>query len=521
MKRYLAKRILFSIFSLLVVTFAVMWLTFDVMDRDLIFTADPMVSRLAYNDLELYKHNKFVEYGYEEYVSLGSYLKDVYSERLGPDYAKDADYKKATRSIYDEATYLDDADVQAFIAKYESKGYTITYYAPVRQFRKIVSNPALLAVRRLNVFEHFGQYLSGLFHFETINDVTDPNLTDRYIRWEWDERSNMPALVGSGTYHKYLLYFDNHFPFIHQNFLHINLGQSTAINKGIDVYDILNMNTGPLEMTDQEYPVDLGTGVTHSTSLDFHTVVYSASPMESDAEVYGEGEHYINADSSTSGLTRIGNSFVIGILSVIICYLLGLPIGVWMARRKDKLVDRIGNAYIIFVAAVPSLAYIFIIQAIGISAGMPHKWANAASFGIAIVMPIISLSLPSIGGLMKWMRRYMIDQSNSDYVKFARATGMTEGEIFSKHIARNAFIWIVHGVPADILFALVGALITERVYGVPGVGGLLTNGITASDNGIIVGGTVFYSILSIIAIIAGDLLLAKYDPRVSFTNERG
>ena len=113
----------------------------------------------------------------------------------------------------------------------------------------------------------------------------------------------------------------------------------------------------------------------------------------------------------------------------------------------------------------------------------------------------------------------MIDQSNADYVKFARSTGMTEGEIFSKHIARNAFIFLVHGLPADLLFALVGALITERVYSVPGIGGMVTNAITSYDNGIIVAGTAFYTFLSITALILGDLLLAKYDPRVKLTDK--
>lgn len=126
-----------------------------------------------------------------------------------------------------------------------------------------------------------------------------------------------------------------------------------------------------------------------------------------------------------------------------------------------------------------------------------------------------------MGGLMKWMRRYMIDQSNADYVKFARSTGMTEGEIFRNHISKNAMIYIIHGIPADILFALTGALITEQVYAVPGVGGLLTNAIMVHDNGIIIGGTVFYTFLSILSLLLGDVLLAKYDPRVSFTNERG
>ena len=122
---------------------------------------------------------------------------------------------------------------------------------------------------------------------------------------------------------------------------------------------------------------------------------------------------------------------------------------------------------------------------------------------------------------MKWMRRYMIDQQNSDYVKFARSQGLSEGEIFSKHISRNALIFLVHSIPGNILFSLTGAIITERVYGVPGIGNMLTESITAFNNGMIIGVTVFYTALSIISMILGDALLAKYDPRVSLSGQRG
>ena len=129
--------------------------------------------------------------------------------------------------------------------------------------------------------------------------------------------------------------------------------------------------------------------------------------------------------------------------------------------------------------------------------------------------------MPQITGQMKWTRRFMIDQQNSDYVKFAKSQGLSEREIFSKHIFRNALIYLVHDIPAAFIFALTGAIITERVYSVPGVGGLLTLAIGKYDNGLIVAVTVFYTALSIIALLLGDLLLAKYDPRVSFTNSKG
>ncbi len=120
---------------------------------------------------------------------------------------------------------------------------------------------------------------------------------------------------------------------------------------------------------------------------------------------------------------------------------------------------------------------------------------------------------------MKWLRRYMIDQMNSDYVKFARSGGLTENEIFRKHILKNASIPIVHGVPAAILSSLVGAIITERVYTVPGAGNLLTIAINQYDNGVIVGMTLFYALLSVVSIILGDVLIAIVDPRISYSGK--
>ena len=135
------------------------------------------------------------------------------------------------------------------------------------------------------------------------------------------------------------------------------------------------------------------------------------------------------------------------------------------------------------------------------------------------VLPIISLALPQIANLMKWLRRYMIDQMNSDYVKFARSGGLTEGEIFKKHILKNAAIPIVHDIPATVLYALVGAIITERVYVVPGAGNLLTEAIGKYDNGVIVGVTLFYAVLSVVSIILGDILISIVDPRISFSSK--
>jgi oligopeptide transport system permease protein len=169
--------------------------------------------------------------------------------------------------------------------------------------------------------------------------------------------------------------------------------------------------------------------------------------------------------------------------------------------------------------AVPSLGYIFIFRAIGNKLGLPTTFNMDNPTTLMYVLPIISLALPSIANQMKWLRRYMIDQMNSDYVKFARSGGLSEGEIFAKHILKNAIIPVVHGIPAAVLFALTGAIITERVYLVPGIGNVLTTAINAYDNGVIVGVTLFYAVISVTAVILGDVLMSMMDPRISFTTK--
>ncbi len=218
-------------------------------------------------------------------------------------------------------------------------------------------------------------------------------------------------------------------------------------------------------------------------------------------------------------MSKMGYSFVIGILASILTYLLGLPLGVFMARHKEGLVDKIGTVYIVFIMAVPSLAYIFMFKAIGGSMGLPTTFDMNSSSKLMYVLPIVSLSLPATGNLMKWLRRYMVDQMNSDYVKFARSGGLSENEIFFKHIFKNAAIPIVHGIPGTVLGALTGALITERVYVVPGTGNLLTQAINAYDNSVIVGVALFYAAITVVSIVLGDVLMAVVDPRISFADE--
>lgn len=332
-----------------------------------------------------------------------------------------------------------------------------------------------------------------------------------------------PAILGTGTKNKYILYFDNKFPFIHQNLIKLNLGVSYAINKDIDIVQTMFRRQDPIEKHIVVYP----TGQRTRSANDLHTAGYAYGSRDSfDLNKQRFTDDYTNVTSFTKSFSKTGFSFIIGIISTLISYLVGIPLGILMARKKDKLVDKLGTVYIIIIIAVPSLAYIYLLKALALNI---KNASGTLIFDISFdlmnqsvgmyVLPIISLALPSIGGFMKWIRRYMIDQMNSDYVKFARSGGLSERQIFRKHILKNAIIPIVQGIPGSILGAVTGAIITESVYLVPGAGRLFTDAIAKYDNSVIVGLTLFYSSLSVISLILGDILMAIVDPRISFTDK--
>ena len=524
MRKYMFKRILFSIFSLLVVVVLVMIMCYSLIEKSAIFQTDDTWNKKSNNDRGMYELVQYQKFGYLEFEDYTTFVKNKYIETCGEDYHKDAEYLKDKVAVQDAATFQENPTVQEFVDKYGKQGYTFKYLEPMK-YKSGKTKPGgqgyLLAIREISVWRRLWRYVTHFITVETTNNVKDENLTDRYIRIEKDPYSNMPAVVGSGTQHKYLIYFDKKFPFIHQNWLHLNLGTSYTMYRGQEISAVISSPTGELAPTKQQYPRYIGTDEYVDTAIDFHSLSYNSSEL-SDVDKDQFTDQYTVYTYNRDGLSMLGNSFVMGVIATILGYMFGLPIGNLMARKVDGIVDKLGNAFIVFIMAVPSVGYIFIFAAIMTRAfGLPYKFANAQVKILAYVLPTLSLTLPQLASLMKWNRRYMIDQMNSDYVKFARAEGLSEKEIYDVHISRNALIYIVHGIPASILMSLTGAFITETVYSVPGVGRLLINAIGQHDNGVVVALTVFYTSLSLISVILGDLLLAKVDPRISLSSDKG
>ena len=228
----------------------------------------------------------------------------------------------------------------------------------------------------------------------------------------------------------------------------------------------------------------------------------------------------INAKITDIISSKIGISMKVGLISMVVSLPLGMALGVLMARSKGGFADKLGNAYIVFIQAVPNAVYFIFIQLYGsdlFGVSMLYKETEWTS----LILPVISLALPSISSYAMWLRRYMVDETNKDYIKLARAKGVPNSTIWFRHVFRNSVVPMVNLIPGSILLTISGSIYVESLYSIPGMGGLLVDVIKRQDNNMVLALVVIFAVMSILSLLLGDLLMAVVDPRISFTKKEG
>ena len=521
MVKYFFKRFFRGCISVIIAIALIMMMVFSWLDDTLIFAEDEQYVKLSNNQKTLYMYQKWEEYDYLDYVPYTDWLNSLVNsgEITEEERSEVATVgRTAERDSAKTAEYI-----QRFTEEYEAQGYTVVRLDAVMATPNRVAtggNASLFAYQNTPILIRMLNFFTGIFEFDNINyveeDIADRGLTFTLYDPAYGGEKFSPAIMGNGTYHKYLLYFDNRFPYIHQNFLTIHLGTSYSVNKGVDAFDTMVQPQGNYVRSTTYYP----SGVVQESADDLHSATYLAGSRDLNlvyADLYTDD--YTNVSLVKDSGSRMYYSFIVSIIASALAYIIGLPLGILMAKKKDTWIDSMGNAYVVLIMAVPGLAYMLMLKAVGNKMGLPTTFSLDHPTWLMYIMPIASSAISAIAGEMRWMRRYMVDQMNSDYVKFARSEGLSEREIFTKHIFKNAAIPVVHGIPGAITGALSGAIIMEQVYLIPGVGGLLVQAIGAYDNAVIVGVALFYGVLFIISAIAGDILMAVMDPRISYTSK--
>jgi peptide/nickel transport system permease protein len=218
--------------------------------------------------------------------------------------------------------------------------------------------------------------------------------------------------------------------------------------------------------------------------------------------------------------------FVVG-SAQLIALLIAVPVGVYSARRPYSLLDQVFTTLAFVGFSLPTfftgLVLIlvfsihldwlpFIYQADVGGSGVGWLWASVKQ----AIMPVGVLALLQGASMTRFMRSAVLDVIRLDFVNTARAKGLSERVTIVKHVVRNALIPVVTLMALQVPNVFAGALITEQIFRVPGIGSLLINSIQSNDTPVIMAITFVFSCLVVIFNLVADLVYGWLDPRISY-----
>ncbi|HHY81243.1 MAG TPA: ABC transporter permease [Clostridiales bacterium] len=226
-------------------------------------------------------------------------------------------------------------------------------------------------------------------------------------------------------------------------------------------------------------------------------------------------------------------SFLIAFISYILQIIIGIPMGIKASVNQYSAYDYIVSVFAMMGTALPSfflsalLMNVFAIK-LGI---LPLQGLTTATklfppdahFQILLdkawhlVLPISVLTLLGVGGTMKFTRTNMLEVLNSDYIRTARAKGLSEHEVTYKHAFRNTMIPLVTSLSGMLPGLFGGAMITETVFAIPGIGYMALRATQQGDIPFIMGYNMFLSILTVLGMLISDIMYMVVDPRVKLS----
>lgn len=224
----------------------------------------------------------------------------------------------------------------------------------------------------------------------------------------------------------------------------------------------------------------------------------------------------------------IGYSIALNILSLAAEVLFGIPLGILAARKQYSRTDYAVTVFALVGISLPSfflasiLKYVFAVNLKWVDAeGIVGRyfptlstWGKVLDMGKHLILPVIVLMMLSIGGLMRYTRTNMLEVLNADYIRTARAKGLPEKKVINKHAFRNTLIPLVTYLSYLIPSLFGGAMITEQLFAIPGIGQTFYQSTVSGDIPFIMFYSVFIIILTQISLLLADILYAVVDPRV-------
>lgn len=209
---------------------------------------------------------------------------------------------------------------------------------------------------------------------------------------------------------------------------------------------------------------------------------------------------------------KMGVSFTISGIAVIISLILCIPLAMWFARKPGKMVDGIGMFFVSIFIAVPGFIVGVLLMVFGSKIGLPI--AFEINDVTTWIMPIISLMLAPTAYKIVMMRTGLIETRNQQFVKFARVKGANNRIVEYRHILRISLFPIITYLPASFLGAFLGSMLVENIFGIPGAGNLLATAIQTKDYPIVQAVVTMSVLMVVVSYFLRDITYRIIDPRV-------
>lgn len=243
-----------------------------------------------------------------------------------------------------------------------------------------------------------------------------------------------------------------------------------------------------------------------------------------DAMVLDFGQSFISERSVGEAIsTRLPYTVLLGVLALFISIAIGVPAGIIAAVRKGEQADEVSRVAALLGVATPNfwlglmLLLVFSVQ-LGWFRTIPPS--DVAVYDPSLlkfmVLPAITLGTASAALLMRIMRSSMLEELNKEYVKMARAKGLPERTVITKHVVRNSLISVVTVAALQIAFIVDGAVVIEQVFSVRGIGRLLLGAILQRDFPIIQASVLMIGVTIVFANLLADIIYSYLDPRIRY-----
>ena len=206
----------------------------------------------------------------------------------------------------------------------------------------------------------------------------------------------------------------------------------------------------------------------------------------------------------------------LALMALVIEAVLGVAAGFYAGLRKGKLFDSTMLVVSLLVIAVPIFVFGFLLQLI---VGVKLGWTTPTVSGTGwtdLWLPALVLGLVSFAYVLRLTRTSVIENLTADHVRTARAKGLTEGQVNRRHVLRNSLIPVITFLGADLGGLMAGAVVTEGIFNVPGVGNLAFRAINRGESPTIVSVVTIMVLVYVVTSLVVDLIYAALDPRIRY-----